>query len=172
MTSKTSVKRAGKLTLDMPIRNPTDLLSELPEKTCLLGLDPGEKTIGLAVCDPGLTIASPLETIRRARKAAADYARIAEVVAARNIGGFVCGMPTNMDGSAGPRAQAVRAFARNLLATVDLPLVFWDERMSTQAVTRALIDADMSRARRGEVVDKMAAAFILQGYLDWIRIGR
>ncbi len=172
MTSKTSLKRAGKLTLDMPIRNPTDLLAELPEKTCLLGLDPGEKTVGLAICDPGLTIASPLETIRRARKASADYARIAEVVAARNVGGFVCGMPTNMDGSAGPRAQAVRAFARNLLATVDLPLVFWDERMSTQAVTRTLIDADMSRERRGEVVDKLAAAFILQGYLDWVRIGR
>ncbi|MBL8807346.1 MAG: Holliday junction resolvase RuvX [Rhodospirillales bacterium] len=156
----------------MPIRNPTDLLAELPEKTCLLGLDPGEKTVGLAICDPGLTIASPLETIRRARKASADYARIAEVAAERNVGGFVCGMPTNMDGSAGPRAQAVRAFARNLLARVDLPLVFWDERMSTQAVTRALLDADMSRERRGEVVDKMAAAFILQGYLDWIRIGR
>lgn len=172
MTSKTSLKRAGKLTLDMPICNPTDLLAELPEKTCLLGLDPGEKTVGLAICDPGLTIASPLETIRRARKASADYARIAEVAAERNVGGFVCGMPTNMDGSAGPRAQAVRAFARNLLARVDLPLVFWDERMSTQAVTRALLDADMSRERRGEVVDKMAAAFILQGYLDWIRIGR
>jgi putative Holliday junction resolvase len=172
MTSKTSLKRAGKLTLDMPIRNPTDLLAELPEKTCLLGLDPGEKTVGLAICDPGLTIASPLETIRRARKATADYARIAEVAAARNVGGFVCGMPTNMDGSAGPRAQAVRAFARNLLARIDLPLVFWDERMSTQAVTRTLIDADMSRERRGEVVDKLAAAFILQGYLDWVRIGR
>ena len=172
MTVKTSLKRAGKLTLDMPIRNPTDLLAELPEKTCLLGLDPGEKTVGLAVCDPGLSIASPLETILRARKAKADYDRIAEVVAARNVGGFVCGMPTNMDGSVGPRAQAVRAFARNQLARIDLPLVFWDERMSTQAVTRTLIDADMSRARRDEVVDKMAASFILQGYLDWVRIGR
>jgi putative Holliday junction resolvase len=156
----------------MPIRNPADLLAELPEKACLLGLDPGEKTIGLAICDPGLTVASPLETIVRQRKAAADYAAVASVVAARNVGGFVCGMPTNMDGTSGPRAQAVRAFARHLLAKVDLPLVFWDERMSTQAVTRALLDADMSRARRGEVVDKMAAAFILQGYLDWVRIGR
>ena len=156
----------------MPIRNPTDLLAELPEKTCLLGLDPGEKTIGLAVCDPGLSIASPLETIRRARKAAGDYEAVARIAGERKVGGFVCGMPTNMDGTAGPRAQAVRAFARNLLAKIDLPLVFWDERMSTQAVTRALLEADMSRARRGEVVDKMAAAFILQGYLDWVRIGR
>jgi putative Holliday junction resolvase len=156
----------------MPIRNPSDLLAELPEKTCLLGLDPGEKTIGLAVSDPNLTIASPLETIERARKASADYACIAEVAAARKVGGFVVGMPTNMDGSLGPRAQSARAFARNLVARIDLPLVFWDERMSTQAVTRTLIEADMSRAKRAAVVDKMAAAFILQGFLDWIRIGR
>lgn len=156
----------------MPIRNPSDLLAELPEKTCLLGLDPGEKTIGLAVSDPNLTIASPLETIERARKASADYARIAEVAGARKVGGFIVGMPTNMDGSLGPRAQSARAFARNLVARIDLPLVFWDERMSTQAVTRTLIEADMSRAKRAAVVDKMAAAFILQGFLDWIRIGR
>ncbi|MCA3263905.1 MAG: Holliday junction resolvase RuvX [Telmatospirillum sp.] len=156
----------------MPIRNPSDLLAELPEKTCLLGLDPGEKTIGLAVSDPNLTIASPLETIERARKASADYARIAEVASARKVGGFIVGMPTNMDGSLGPRAQSARAFARNLVARIDLPLVFWDERMSTQAVTRTLIEADMSRAKRAAVVDKMAAAFILQGFLDWIRIGR
>jgi putative holliday junction resolvase len=156
----------------MPIRNPSDLLAELPEKTCLLGLDPGEKTVGLAVSDPNLSIASPLETIERARKASVDYARIAEVAIARKVGGFVVGMPTNMDGSLGPRAQSARAFARNLVARIDLPLVFWDERMSTQAVTRALIEADMSRAKRAAVVDKMAAAFILQGFLDWIRIGR
>ncbi len=156
----------------MPIRNPSDLLAELPEKTCLLGLDPGDKTIGLAVSDPNLTIASPLETIERARKASADYTRIAEVAHARKVGGFVVGMPTNMDGSLGPRAQSARAFARNLVARIDLPLVFWDERMSTQAVTRTLIEADMSRAKRAAVVDKMAAAFILQGFLDWIRIGR
>jgi putative Holliday junction resolvase len=156
----------------MPIRNPSDLLAELPEKTCLLGLDPGEKTVGLAVSDPNLTIASPLETVQRARKASADYEKIATIAAARKVGGFVLGMPVNMDGSSGPRAQGTRAFARNLLARIDLPLVFWDERMSTQAVTRTLIDADMSRARRGEVVDKLAAAFILQGFLDWVRIGR
>ena len=156
----------------MPIRNPSDLLAELPEKACLLGLDPGEKTVGLAISDPSLSIASPLETVLRARKAALDYAKIAEVAKARKVGGFVVGMPTNMDGSLGPRAQATRAFARNLVAKIDLPLVFWDERMSTQAVTRALIEADMSRARRDQVVDKMAAAFILQGFLDWLRIGR
>ena len=156
----------------MPIRNPADLLAELPEKSCLLGLDAGEKTIGLAISDPGLSIASPLETVMRGRKASADYAKVAALVQARNVGGFVLGLPVNMDGSAGPRAQATRAFARNLLAQIDLPLVLWDERMSTQAVTRALLDADMSRAKRAEVVDKMAAAFILQGYLDWVRIGR
>jgi len=156
----------------MPIRNPSDLLAEMPEKTCLLGLDPGEKTVGLAISDPSLSIASPFETVVRARKAALDYAKIAEIARLRNVGGFVVGMPTNMDGSLGPRAQATRAFARNLVAKIDLPLVFWDERMSTQAVTRALIDADMSRARRDQVVDKMAAAFILQGFLDWLRIGR
>jgi len=156
----------------MPIRNPSDLLAELPEKACLLGLDPGEKTVGLAISDPNLSIASPLETVIRARKATLDYSKIAEVAVARKVGGFVVGMPTNMDGSLGPRAQATRAFARNLVAKIDLPLVFWDERMSTQAVTRALLEADMSRARRDAVVDKMAAAFILQGFLDWLRIGR
>ena len=144
----------------------------MPEKSCLLGLDAGEKTIGLAISDPGLSIASPLETVMRGRKASADYAKVAALAQARNVGGFVLGLPVNMDGSAGPRAQATRAFARNLLAQIDLPLVLWDERMSTQAVTRALLDADMSRAKRAEVVDKMAAAFILQGYLDWVRIGR
>jgi putative holliday junction resolvase len=156
----------------MPIRNPADLLADLPEKTCLMGLDAGEKTIGLAISDPGLSIASPLETVIRGRKAAVDYDKVVAVAKARNVGGFVLGLPVNMDGTAGPRAQATRAFARNLLAKLDLPLVLWDERMSTQAVTRTLIDADMSRAKRAEVVDKMAAAFILQGYLDWIRIGR
>jgi putative Holliday junction resolvase len=156
----------------MPIRNPADLIAELPEKACLMGLDAGEKTIGLAISDPGLSIASPLETVLRGRKAAADYEKVLAVAKARNVGGFVLGLPVNMDGTSGPRAQATRAFARNLLAKLDLPLVLWDERMSTQAVTRALIDADMSRAKRAEVVDKMAAAFILQGYLDWVRIGR
>jgi putative holliday junction resolvase len=156
----------------MPIRNPADLLAELPEKARLLGLDAGEKTIGMAICDPGLSIASPLDTVRRGRKAAADYAAVVAMAKERGVGGFVLGMPTNMDGTPGPRAQATRAFARNLLTQLDLPLVFWDERMSTQAVTRTLLDADMSRAKRAEVVDKMAAAFILQGYLDWVRIGR
>ncbi|MEA5501634.1 Holliday junction resolvase RuvX [Halotia wernerae UHCC 0503] len=156
----------------MPIRNPADLIEDLPEKSCLMGLDAGEKTIGMAVSDPGLSIASPLDTVRRGRKASADYDQVVALAKARNVGGFVLGMPVNMDGTAGPRAQATRAFARNLLAKIDLPLVMWDERMSTQAVTRTLLDADMSRAKRAEVVDKMAAAFILQGYLDWLRIGR
>ncbi|MFM7347802.1 MAG: Holliday junction resolvase RuvX [Tagaea sp.] len=156
----------------MPIRNPADLIADLPEKSCLMGLDAGEKTIGMAISDPGLSIASPLDTVMRGRKASADYAKVLDFADARNVGGFVLGLPVNMDGSSGPRAQATRAFARNLLAKRDLPLVFWDERMSTQAVTRALLDADMSRAKRDAVVDKMAAAFILQGYLDWVRIGR
>ena len=152
----------------MPIRNPTDLAAELPRGARLLGFDVGEKTIGLALSDPTLAIATPLETIRRT-KFAADAARLAEIVAKHGIGGFVVGLPVNMDGSEGPRCQSVRAFARNLLAKMDLPLVFWDERLSTAAVTRGMIEADLSRARRAELVDKAAAAYILQGFLDRLR---
>ncbi|HUC60950.1 MAG TPA: Holliday junction resolvase RuvX [Alphaproteobacteria bacterium] len=131
----------------------------------LLGLDVGTKTIGLALSDTTLTVASAMETIRRG-KFAADAMRIAQIVAAQGVGGFVIGLPINMDGSEGPRCQSVRQFGRNLVGAVPLPYLLWDERLSTAAVTRAMIDADLSRKRRGETVDKVAAAYILQGALD------
>jgi putative holliday junction resolvase len=134
----------------------------------LLGVDLGEKTIGLALSDVGRSIATPLETIRRS-KFTPDAERIRALAARFEIGAIVVGLPLNMDGSEGPRAQATRAFVRNLARLLGLPIVFWDERLSTAAVTRTLLDADASRARRGEVVDKMAAAYILQGALDRLR---
>ena len=143
-------------------------LEDLPRGVRLLGLDIGEKTIGLAVSDSGQSVASPLETIRRS-KFAKDMERLKEIIAERRVGGLVLGLPINMDGSEGPRCQSVRQFARNLesLAGIDLPLAFWDERLSTRAVERFLIDEqDMTRMRRAEVIDKLAAAYILQGALD------
>ena len=143
-------------------------LEDLPQGVRLLGLDIGEKTIGLAVSDSGQSVASPLETIRRS-KFAKDMERLKEIIAERRVGGLVLGLPINMDGSEGPRCQSVRQFARNLesLAGIDLPLAFWDERLSTRAVERFLIDEqDMTRMRRAEVIDKLAAAYILQGALD------
>ena len=131
----------------------------------LLGIDMGSKTIGLAMSDITRTIATPLETIRRT-KFGVDVERMRDIVNEHGIAGFVLGLPMNMDGSEGPRCQSTRAFAENLLGKIDLPLAFWDERMSTQAVTRTLIEADVSRKGRKQVVDKMAAAFILQGALD------
>lgn len=134
----------------------------------LLGLDVGSRTIGLALSDITLTVATPMETIWRT-KFAADVERIRRIVMEQRVGGFVIGLPINMDGSEGPRCQSVRQFAKNLLGKIDLPLVFWDERLSTAAVTRTLIAADMSRKRRSETVDKLAAAYILQGALDAVR---
>jgi putative Holliday junction resolvase len=134
----------------------------------LLGVDLGEKTIGLALSDVGRSIATPLETIRRT-KFTPDAERLRALAARFEVGGIVVGLPLNMDGSEGPRAQATRSFARNLKPLLDLPVLFWDERLSTAAVTRTLLDADASRARRGELVDKMAAAYILQGALDRLR---
>jgi putative Holliday junction resolvase len=132
----------------------------------LLGFDVGEKTIGLALSDASLLTATPLETIRR-RKFTADAERIAAICAEHNVGGLVIGLPVNMDGSEGPRAQSTRQFARNIDAKLGLPYAFWDERLSTAAVERMLVDeADMTRKRRGEVVDKLAASYILQGMLD------
>ena len=133
-----------------------------------MGLDLGSKTIGLSLSDVTLTVATPLETIRRT-KFAADVARLLELAKEHGIGGFVVGLPINMDGSEGPAAQSARAFARNLDKLTPIPLTFWDERMSTAAVTRTLLEADASRARRAEVVDKMAAAYILQGALERLR---
>ncbi len=140
----------------------------LPQVGALLGLDPGEKRIGVAVSDTTRLIASSLETITRS-KFAADVDAILKLYDARQCVGFVVGLPLNMDGSAGPAAQSARAFARNLLARRDVPLLLWDERLSTSAVTRTLIEADASRKRRGEVIDKMAAAYMLQGALDAMR---
>jgi putative holliday junction resolvase len=141
----------------------------LPKGARLLGIDLGEKTIGLALSDVGRSIATPLETIRRTRFTP-DAERIRALALRFEVGGLVVGLPLNMDGSEGPRAQATRAFVRNLKPLLDLPVAFWDERLSTAAVTRTLLDADASRARRGEVVDKMAAAYILQGALDRLRM--
>ncbi|HJE25457.1 MAG TPA: Holliday junction resolvase RuvX [Methylorubrum populi] len=131
----------------------------------LIGLDLGTKTIGLALSDVGRQIASPLETIRRV-KFTPDAQRIVTLCAAHSVGGLVIGLPLNMDGSEGPRAQSSRSFARNLKPLLPLPVLFFDERLSTAAVTRTLLEADASRARRGELVDKLAAAYILQSCLD------
>ena len=148
----------------------TELAARLRPGQRLLGLDPGSKTIGVAISDSALKVASPLETIKRA-KFTQDAARLSEICRDYRVGGLIIGLPVNMDGSEGPRCQSVRALARNLKekAGLDLPVAFWDERLSTAAVERFLVDeADMTRKRRGEVVDKMAAAYILQGALDAI----
>ncbi|MES0808472.1 Holliday junction resolvase RuvX [Roseibium sp. SCPC15] len=142
-----------------------DFLEALPANSRLIGLDLGTKTIGLALSDLGRGIASPMETIRR-KKFTIDAEKLLDICAQQEVGGIVLGLPLNMDGSEGPRAQATRAFARNLSQKTDLPITYWDERLSTAAVTRTLLEADSSRAKRADVVDKMAAAYILQGFLD------
>ena len=141
----------------------------LPEGGRLLGLDVGTKTIGTALCDTQWTFASPAELIRRTRFAR-DLEVLKALVTAQQVRGIVVGLPLNLDGTDSPRTQSVRAFARNLLP-LGLPVLMWDERWSTQAVTRTLIDADASRARRAELVDKMAAAYILQGAIDALTMG-
>lgn len=138
---------------------------QLPDGTRILALDVGEKTIGLAISDALLGIASPLETIRRV-KFTKDAEALAEVVKARNIGGFVVGYPINMNGTEGPKCQSIRQFCRSLQERLALPILLWDERMSTMAVNRMMIEADMTRQRRAEVVDKLAASYFLQGALD------
>jgi len=155
----------------MPIRNPTELAQAPPRDTRLLGIDVGDKTLGLALSDTTLAIASPLETIRRSRFSL-DVETLRKLIAKHGVAGIVVGLPVNMDGSEGPRCQSVRAFAANLLGKIELPLVFWDERLSTVAVTRTMLEADLSRARRAKLVDKLAAAYILQGYLDHLRLKR
>jgi putative Holliday junction resolvase len=131
----------------------------------LFGLDVGTKTIGIAMSDVMRSLASPLHTIRRT-KFSADAAELLRLAGDHGVGGLVIGLPVNFDGSEGPRAQSTRAFARNLRALTDLPMAFWDERLSTAAAERTLLEADTSRKRRAELIDKMAAAFILQGALD------
>lgn len=147
-----------------------DFAARLPRIGRLIGLDLGTKTIGLALSDLGRGIASPLETIRR-KKFGVDAAALLDICAKHEVRGLVLGLPLNMDGTEGPRVQATRAFARNLAALTDMPMTAWDERLSTAAVTRTLIDADRSRARRAELVDKMAASYILQGLLDRLTYG-
>ena len=156
----------------MAICKIADLASATAPGARLLGLDLGTKTIGLAISDAGLRLASPVGTIRRTRLQA-DLDALFQTVDDRGAGGLVLGLPVNMDGSEGPRAQATRQFARDLLGRRDLPLAFWDERLSTQAVERAMIEADLSRRKRKAKVDTAAAAYILQGALDAIEaIGR
>jgi putative Holliday junction resolvase len=154
----------------MPVLDVTDLPAALPPGSPLVGLDLGEKTIGVAVSDATRTVASPLELIRKT-KFTDDAAALFRLMEGRVAKGIVIGLPVNMDGTEGPRCQSSRAFARNLLRLrPDLPIAFWDERMSSMAVNRMLIaEADVTRARRAEVVDKAAAAWILQGALDRLR---
>ena len=153
----------------MPVVEPAELKPALAPRARLLGLDLGTKTIGLALSNSMLSVASPLETLRRT-KFTADAEALLALIAEREIGGLVLGLPRNMDGSEGPRAQSTRAFANNMAGKTDLPITFWDERLTTAEAERVLIDqADMNRKRRGEVIDKMAASIILQNFLDFLR---
>lgn len=149
----------------MPLLDLPAFAAALPASAAILGIDPGEKRIGIAVSDTTRLIASSLGTVARV-KFAADAEAILKFYDERQCAGFVVGLPLNMDGSSGPAAQSARAFARNLLGKRDAPMLLWDERLSTAAVTRTLLEGDASRRRRGEVVDKMAAAYMLQGALD------
>ena len=148
-----------------------EVAPRLPARGALLGLDLGTKTIGVAASDPDRKLATAVEPV--ARKAfQTDAARLLLLATERNAAGFVLGLPINMDGSEGPRAQSTRAFARNLARLPELPIALWDERLSTAAVERELIGADVSRAKRAAVIDQHAALFILQGALDFLRIAR
>ncbi|HHI81753.1 MAG TPA: Holliday junction resolvase RuvX [Rhizobiales bacterium] len=134
-----------------------------------MGIDLGSRTIGLAVSDTRHRVATPLETIRR-RKFGLDAARLLEIAESHDVGCFVIGLPVNMDGTSGPRVQATRAFVRNMKRLSDIPFVYWDERLSTAAAERVLLEADATRASRARVIDKMAAAYILQGALDRLAV--
>lgn len=149
----------------MICNTPEEFVAKLPAMGALAGLDLGTATIGVAVSDVMRSVATPLETIRR-RKFGLDAARLLELTTHRLVTGLVLGLPMNMDGSEGPRCQATRAFARNLEKLTPLPITFWDERLSTVAAERALLEADTSRKRRAEVIDHVAAGYILQGMLD------
>lgn len=144
---------------------PEEFAETLPDFGAIAGLDLGTVTIGVAVSDNMRSIATPITTIKR-KKFGVDAAKLLEITTARLIKGIVLGLPMNMDGSEGPRCQATRAFARNLEKLTPLPITFWDERLSTVAAERALLEADTSRKRRGEVIDHVAAGYILQGLLD------
>ncbi|MFO0390041.1 MAG: Holliday junction resolvase RuvX [Alphaproteobacteria bacterium] len=150
-------------------KTPAEFNAALAPHTRLLGLDVGDKTIGLALSDATRSIASPYETIQRS-KFTKDTATLSSIIAEHKIGGLVIGYPVNMDGSEGPRCQSTRTFVSNLQKTISLPMLLWDERMSTMAVQRMMTDeADMSRARRAELVDKLAASYMLQGFLDGMK---
>ncbi|KUP93489.1 Holliday junction resolvase RuvX [Tritonibacter horizontis] len=146
----------------------SDFATALTPMRALIGLDFGEKTIGVAVSDRMAGVATPLETVRR-KKFTLDAVRLQEIIDGRDIGAIVLGLPRNMDGSEGPRCQSTRAFARNLSRVISLPIGYWDERLSTVAAERALLEADTSRRRRAEVIDHVAASYILQGALDRLR---
>jgi putative Holliday junction resolvase len=147
----------------------SDFRADLPEGGRLLGLDVGTQTIGTALCDAGWTIATPAELIRRP-KFSVDRAKLREIIGAQSVRGIVIGLPLNLDGSDSPRTQSTRAFARNI-DELGLPIFLWDERWSTQAVERAMIAADLSRAKRADRVDSAAAAYILQGAIDALAMG-
>jgi putative Holliday junction resolvase len=149
------------------LSNPLELRDSVPAGTRLMGLDVGTKTIGLALSDTRRIIATPLETIRR-RRFSEDMARLSALIDTHGIGGLVIGLPLTLAGTDGPRTQSTRQFTRNLLAIRDLPVVLWDERLSTAAVTREMIAADLTRKRRAAIVDRVAAAYILQGCLDFL----
>lgn len=152
----------------MIVKSVQELADQLPRHGRLMGLDLGDKTIGIAVSDPGHMIATPITTIRRS-KFTEDAKQLLKLVDERQVAGLVIGLPLNMDGSEGPRCQSVRQFASNLAKLRDMPMMFWDERLSTVAVTRDMISADLSRAKRAKIVDESAAAFILQGALDSLK---
>ena len=149
----------------MLLDDPKQLRAAVPSGRRVIGLDVGTKTIGLALSDTRLVIASPLETIRR-RRFREDTAALFALVERHDVGGLVIGLPLSLGGGDSPRTQSVRQFARNLLALRDMPVALWDERLSTAAVTREMIAHDMTRKRRAEIVDRVAAAYILQGFLD------
>ncbi|MDF3607761.1 Holliday junction resolvase RuvX [Paracoccus sp. DMF-8] len=152
----------------MILEAPQDFAAALPRTGAIAGLDLGTKTIGVAVSDGLRQVASPLKVIRRV-KFTQDAQELLAVVRDRQLAGLVLGLPRNMDGTEGPRAQSTRAFARNLEKLTDLPIGFWDERLSTVAAERALLEGDTSRKRRAEVIDQVAAGYILQGMLDRLR---
>ena len=147
----------------------SDFANELKSSNSLIGLDLGTKTIGVAVSDTILSVATPIKTIKR-KKFSIDADQLLEIISTKNCCGVVIGLPKNMDGSEGPRAQSTRAFARNFSAKTQLPITFWDERLSTVAAEKALLEADTTRKRRAEVIDHVAAAYILQGFLDRLKI--
>lgn len=164
-----ATRRDGRYAAWMPVLDLLDLPAALPPMTPVVGLDLGEKTIGVATSDLTRTIASPLALIHK-RKFTLEAEELFALMKTRGATGIVIGLPVNMDGTEGVRCQSNRAFARNLLRLRDLPIAFWDERMSTMAINRMLIDeADMTRAKRAEVVDRAAAGYILQGALDRLR---